>query len=135
MQYITTWANWWLRWLSVCLQCGRPRFDPWVGKILWRRKWQPTPVLLPGKPHRWRSLVGYSLPAKELDVTEQLKKKQKQKQKAQHIRRVCILQGRKVVKMIPSRGQSLRPEGQAGVSWVKRTDGKHARVQELKTTR
>ena len=30
---------------------GRPRFDPWVGKILWRRKWQPTLVLLPGKSH------------------------------------------------------------------------------------
>ena len=29
------------------LQCERPGFNPWVGKILWRRKWQPTPVLLP----------------------------------------------------------------------------------------
>ena len=38
----------------------RPRFDSWVGKILWRRTWQPTPVLLPGKFHGWRSLVGYS---------------------------------------------------------------------------
>ena len=37
---------------SVCLQCGRPRFNPWVGKIPWR-KWQPTPVL---SPHGWRSL-------------------------------------------------------------------------------
>ena len=45
---------------SICLQCGRPGFDPWVGKISWRRKWQPTPVLLPGKSHRQRSLVGYS---------------------------------------------------------------------------
>ena len=35
---------WWLRGQSVCLQCRRPRFDPWVGKIPWRRKWQPTPV-------------------------------------------------------------------------------------------
>ena len=35
-------------------------FDPWVGKIPWRRKWQPTPVFLPGKPHGQRSLVGYS---------------------------------------------------------------------------
>ena len=35
-------------------------FDPWVGKIPWRRKWQPTPVFLPGKSHGWRSLVGYS---------------------------------------------------------------------------
>ena len=51
---------WWLRWQSICLQCGRPRFDPWVGKILWRRKWQPTPVLLPGKSHGQRSIVGYS---------------------------------------------------------------------------
>ena len=39
---------------SVCLQCGRPGFDPWVGKIPWRRKWQPTPVLLPGKFHGLR---------------------------------------------------------------------------------
>ena len=37
------------------------RFDPWVQKIPWRRKWQPTPVFLPGKFHRQRSLVGYSL--------------------------------------------------------------------------
>ena len=42
------------------LQCGRPEFDPWVEKIPWRRKWQPTPVLLPGKFHGWRSLVEYS---------------------------------------------------------------------------
>ena len=34
---------------QFCLQCRRPRFDPWVGKIPWRRKRQPTPVFLPGK--------------------------------------------------------------------------------------
>ena len=34
---------------SMCLPCGRPGFNPWVRKILWRRKWQPTAVLLPGK--------------------------------------------------------------------------------------
>ena len=51
---------------------GRPRFDPQVGKIPWRRKWQPTPVLLPGKFHGQRTLVGYSLwGCKELDTTEQ----------------------------------------------------------------
>ena len=44
-----------LIWGFVYLQCGRPRFDPWVGKIPWRRKWQPTPVLLPGKSHGQRS--------------------------------------------------------------------------------
>ena len=35
-------------------------FSPWVGKIPWRRKWQPTPVFLPGKSHGQKSLVGYS---------------------------------------------------------------------------
>ena len=34
-------------------------FDPWVGKIPWRRAWQPTPVFLPGESHGQRSLVGY----------------------------------------------------------------------------
>ena len=46
--------SWWLRWLSVCLQCGRPGFNPWVGKIPWSRKWQPTPVFLPEKSHEQR---------------------------------------------------------------------------------
>ena len=36
----------------ICLQCGRPGFDPWVGKIPWRRAWQPTPVFLPGESPR-----------------------------------------------------------------------------------
>ena len=38
----------------------RHRFDPWVGKIRWRRKWQPTPVFLPGNFHGPKSLEGYS---------------------------------------------------------------------------
>ena len=64
---------WWLRRESLCLQCGRPGFQPWVGKIPWRRKWQSIPVLLPGKFHGQRSLVGYSLWGhKESDMTEQL---------------------------------------------------------------
>ena len=51
----------------------RPRFDPWVGKIPWRRKWQPTPVLLSGESHGGRSLVGYSpWGHKESDSTERL---------------------------------------------------------------
>jgi len=37
-----------------------PVFDPWVGKIPWRRKWQPIPVFLPGKSHGQESLEGYS---------------------------------------------------------------------------
>ena len=31
---------WWLRQWRICLQCGKPGFDPWVGKIPWRREWQ-----------------------------------------------------------------------------------------------
>ena len=51
----------------------RPGFDPWLGKIPWRRKQQPTPALLPGKSPGWRSLVGYSpWGRKELDTTKQL---------------------------------------------------------------
>ena len=38
----------------------RDAFDPWVGKIPWSRKWQHTPVFLPRKSHRQRSLVGYN---------------------------------------------------------------------------
>ena len=64
---------WWLRWQSICLQRGRPGFNPWIGKISWRRKWQPTQVVLPGKFHGWRSLVGYSpWGHRESDTTEGL---------------------------------------------------------------
>ena len=38
-------------------RCG---FDPWVGKICWRRKWQSTPEFLPGKSQGQRRLVDYS---------------------------------------------------------------------------
>ena len=49
---------------------GRRRFNSWVGKILWRREWQPSPVFLPGKSLGQRSLVGYSpWGCKELDTT------------------------------------------------------------------
>ena len=55
---------------SAC-QCRRPGFDPWVRKIPWRRKWQPTPVFLPGEFHGQRSLMGYSPDGyQESDVTE-----------------------------------------------------------------
>ena len=49
-------------------RCG---FNPWVRKVAWRREWQPTPVLLPGKVHGQRNLVGYSSGGrKDLDMTE-----------------------------------------------------------------
>ena len=47
------------------------QFNPWLGKILWRKEWLPTPVFLPGEFHGQRSLGGYSpLGHRELDVTE-----------------------------------------------------------------
>ena len=49
----------------------RHGFDPWVGKIPWRRAWKPISVSLPGESHGQRSLVGYSPRGhKELDTTE-----------------------------------------------------------------
>ena len=61
--YKTIWASPLAQQQWICLQCRRLRrqgFDPLVGKIPWRRKWQPTPVFLPGKFHRQSSLVGCS---------------------------------------------------------------------------
>ena len=56
-----------------CRNCKRCRFDPWARKSSWSRKWQPTPIFLPGKFHGQRSLVGYSpWGCKELDTTERL---------------------------------------------------------------
>ena len=54
------WVSWWLNGEEPACHGRRPVFNPWVGKIPWRRKWQPTPVFLPGKSHEQRSLVGYS---------------------------------------------------------------------------
>ena len=51
---------WWLSGKEPTCQCGRHGFNPWVRKIPWRRKWQPTPVFLPTKSHGQRSLMGYS---------------------------------------------------------------------------
>ena len=61
--YIHTYIHrlpWWLSGKEYTCQWRRHRFDPWVGMILWRRKWQPKPVFLPRKSHGQRSLVGYS---------------------------------------------------------------------------
>ena len=61
---------------SAC-QCRRHktnRFYPWVGKISWSKKWQPTPVFLPGKFHGQRRLVGYNTWGhKEPDTTEHVR--------------------------------------------------------------
>ena len=58
---------------SSC-QCRRPGFDPCVGKIPWRSKWQPTPVFLPGKSHGQRRLAGCGPWCCKRDTTQRLNK-------------------------------------------------------------
>ena len=56
---------WWHSGKELACQCSRHRrfrFNPWVGKIPQRRKWQPTPVLLSEKLHEQKSLAGYRGP-------------------------------------------------------------------------
>ena len=78
---------WWLRRLRILLQCRRHEFNPWVGKISWRRKWQPIPVFLPGKSHGQKSLVGYSpWCSKRLDRTEWLTLRFSSVQSLSHVR-------------------------------------------------
>ena len=64
------------RWLSgkeSALSSRKLAFDPWVRKMPWRKKWQPSPVFLPGESHGQRSLVGYSPRGhKESDTTSKL---------------------------------------------------------------
>ena len=67
------WAGtlpWWLGGKESACRCRRHGFGPWVRKNPWRRKWQPTLVVLPGKSHGQRSLVGHRRWGhKELDTT------------------------------------------------------------------
>ena len=61
---------WWLSGKESTCNAGDNGFSPWVRLIPSRRKWQPTPVLLPGESHVQRSLAGYSQRShKESDVT------------------------------------------------------------------
>ena len=61
------------RWRRTHLPMQKTRVRSLGGKIPWRRKWQPSPVFLPGKSHKQRSLAGYSPRGhKESDMTEQL---------------------------------------------------------------
>ena len=100
-------------------------FNPYVGKSPWRRKWQPTPVFLPGEFHGQRSLAGYSPQGhKVLDVTEQLNT---------HILKSAISSTctfsvapghyainnwRKITSDLEKRGRRILPGSQTGkVSW------------------
>ena len=61
----------WLSWLRICLECRRPGFDPWVGKISQRRERILTSAFWPGEFHGLYSPWGH----KELDTTERLNQK------------------------------------------------------------
>ena len=64
---------WWPNVKESAWQGRRRGLDPWVGKIPWRRKWQHTPVFLPGKSHGQKNLVGYFHGStKESDTTWRL---------------------------------------------------------------
>ena len=77
--------------------CG---FDPWVGKIPWRRKWQLTQVFLPGKFHGQRSLAGYSpWSHKGSDMTEHKHKSMEQRKEFRNIYSQLLFD--KGVKIIP----------------------------------
>ena len=71
-----------------CVQGRRPTFDPWVGKIPWRRNWQPTPVSLPGESHgernlgycsQWGHRVGHDSTINTFILNEIIEFKKKQK--------------------------------------------------------
>ena len=61
-----------INWLRICRQCRRPRFDSWVRKIPWRRKWQPTPVLFPGKSQTEEPGGLQSMGLQQSDMTQRL---------------------------------------------------------------
>ena len=54
------WVSLVAQWLRIHLQCRRPRFNPRVRTISWRRKWEFNPVCLPGKSNGQKGLVDYS---------------------------------------------------------------------------
>ena len=66
-------ASQWFSGKESAYQCRRHGFHPWIGKIPWRRTWQPTAVLFPGESHGQRTLAGYSpWGHRESDTTEYL---------------------------------------------------------------
>ena len=94
------------RWLSdkeSSCPCRRCQFDPWVGTIPRRRKWQPTPVFLPGESHGQKSLAGYTLWGR--DTTEQVSTTTTMVDKDRDVRAQYLLLSCSVV------SNSLRPFG------------------------
>ena len=90
---------------SIHLQCGLGHINPWVGKIPLRRKWQLTPVFLPGEFHGQRSLVDYGpRGCKESNMT--------------HVILITGFPGRAVVKNLPANAGDKRYWGSN--PWVRK---------------
>ena len=105
---------------------GDSRFNPWVEKILWGRKQQPTPVFLPGKSHGQRSLEGYSpWGRKESDTTEYTHTKSNYNSCADHL----ILPGNSAPAAL-SRENSRR-----GTTWSKEQSGPGKTEQKQQSVR
>ena len=100
----------------------RPGFDPWVGKIPWRRKQQPTLVFLPGKSHGWRSLAGYSpWGCKEADMTAWLT----HAPNAEHLGLLAAY----LLSFCPVMLWFIW--GQRGLQWVASKEGQHPSVPQV----
>ena len=69
---------WWLTGKESACQCRRHRFSPWVRKMPWKRKWQPSAAFLPGKSHGQRGLADYG-PRGHKRVSHNLATKQHQR--------------------------------------------------------
>ena len=109
---------------STC-QCRRLGFDPWVGKIPWRRKLQPTPVLH-GESHGQRSLVGYS-PWNCKSVTHDLATKQQRQRNAWLICQMCPVwwRGERKGSLLLATADWLQDSSKAGrQSWIA-SEGTH----------
>ena len=109
------WSNWWLSGKESACQCWKRRFNPWVGKIPWKGKWQPTPVFLPGQFHGQKSLAGYSSWGhRDVDTTQRLT--------------FTFSQG---LKSVPSRTECQDPWGLEKHKWSRTSRKLEGKKQEL----
>ena len=103
-----------------CRGCKAFRFNPWVGKIPWKRKWQPMPVFLPGESHVQRSLAGYSPQScKESDTTKRLSLLLQKT--FQECEKQWALTHDSYVLSLPPPRFPFQPKGRA---WARRREGK-----------
>ena len=92
--FLTTeaeWLPWWLR-LGICLQSRRPGFDLWVGKIPWRRAYQPIPVFLPGE-FPWTKEPGGSQRFRHDWMTKRIRQNTLQRKASSHPEQAQAMKG------------------------------------------